>query len=389
MTRSGHTAERIVIVGGGISGLSVAVRLAQAGLPVTVLEASQLGTAASTRNQGWLYSGGIFARDNTALARMCRESLEQTLQFCPECLEPQQEGMAYILSKPDTQASDWTSAWDRAGIEWRELEIEQLLREIPGFDRSLVQHAYLLPDRSFRSDVLLACMAATARNAGAEIRTDTSVTNLIVEDKTLQGVVVGDGEEIAARLVILAGGAMGLPLWSQLTRAEAGKQTDYTVVPLKAHLVALQPEVSRLPFCVADAGGFNHLPHAPASVFSSNRWVPVANAARRGVDAGELERVWEGIERFFPDLRRDNYEVVEWAGTTAQAMHVEQVEPGQLPLPTVIDHATEAPGTENLLSLFAGRASLWPQLAEQARQTVLDKLERAPTSTAVPPWTRR
>ncbi len=65
------TAQRIVIVGGGIAGLSAAVRLAQAGLPVTVLESSQLGGAASTRNQGWLHSGGLFALDFPDYARTC------------------------------------------------------------------------------------------------------------------------------------------------------------------------------------------------------------------------------------------------------------------------------------------------------------------------------
>ena len=57
MTRNKHTARRIVIVGGGVSGLSIAVRLSQSGLPVMVLESSSLGQAASTKNQGWLYSG--------------------------------------------------------------------------------------------------------------------------------------------------------------------------------------------------------------------------------------------------------------------------------------------------------------------------------------------
>ena len=56
-----HTSSRIVIVGGGISGLSIAARLAQAGMPVTLLEASHLGFGASTRNQGWLFSGAWFA----------------------------------------------------------------------------------------------------------------------------------------------------------------------------------------------------------------------------------------------------------------------------------------------------------------------------------------
>ena len=86
-------SKRIVVVGGGIAGLSIALRLAEAGLAVTLLEASQLGSAASSRNQGWLHSGAWFAPSDCELARMCHESLKQTLRFCPDCVEPQNVGV--------------------------------------------------------------------------------------------------------------------------------------------------------------------------------------------------------------------------------------------------------------------------------------------------------
>ena len=46
-------SPRVVIVGGGFAGLSVAARLAQSGLLVTLLESARLGFHASMRNQGW------------------------------------------------------------------------------------------------------------------------------------------------------------------------------------------------------------------------------------------------------------------------------------------------------------------------------------------------
>jgi hypothetical protein len=57
-----------------------------------------------------------------------------------------------------------------------------------------------------------------------------------------------------------------------------------------------------------------------------------------------------------------------------QATHVDQVEPGIAPMPTVIDHECEPPRVTNLLSVFPGRATLWPRLAELARAAVLAKL---------------
>src|SRR5215472_12629269 len=108
MNTQAATSRRVVIVGGGISGLSAAVRLSQAGLAVTLLEASQLGGAASTRNQGWLHSGGLFAREAPDHARACNAALQQTLRFCPDCLEPGVPPMAYLFSRPDTLVRSWT-----------------------------------------------------------------------------------------------------------------------------------------------------------------------------------------------------------------------------------------------------------------------------------------
>jgi hypothetical protein len=141
-----------------------------------------------------------------------------------------------------------------------------------------------------------------------------------------------------------------------------------------------------MPFCVVDADGFNHIPHAPTSVFGLNRWLPVGDPSDQQVVGPEIERIWTQIERFFPELDRSGLDVTEWAGTTVEAMHVDQVEPAVAPRPTVIDHSLESPAIENLVSLFPGRATLWAALAEQARKLILAKLEHSPVSAASPPW---
>ena len=92
------------------------------------------------------------------------------------------------------------------------------------------------------------------------------------------------------------------------------------------------------------------------------------------------------MTRFVPQLADEQPVVTQWAGTTIQAMHVEQVEPGRAPLPTVIDHAQETPKIANLLSVFPGRATLWAHLAEQTRDLVLEKLQHTQLQTSLPPW---
>jgi glycine/D-amino acid oxidase-like deaminating enzyme len=387
MSHERHSSERVVIVGGGFAGLSIAARLAQAGLSVTLLEATKLGFEASSRNQGWLYSGAWFAPDQPELARSCFASLQQTVSFCPQCLEPGHRGMLYFVSHADTQAKRWTAAWEAAGIPFEAVPSDQLRRQLPRLDLVPVRQAFLLPDRAFRPQVLLDHLAAAARNAGAEIRTDTPVTRLLRSDRSVEGIVTGRGEEISARLVVLATGALIGRYWSEVLTPTAGGQPGYMRVVLKTHLIAVRPELGRVPFCVVDEDGFNHIPHAETSVFGINRWSVVTDPGDQQVQPEEVEHIWRLAKQFFPYLDRSRCdEIVQWAGTTLQALRVDQAEPAQAALPTIIDHRDESPRLDHLWSVYPGRATLWAELAEQARQKAFDELGVGAAPAASPPW---
>ena len=138
-----------------------------------------------------------------------------------------------------------------------------------------------LPDRSFRPNVLLNRLAATARNAGAEIRADTFVSGLLMEDRRVYGVSVGASEEVRAKLVVLATGAYSQTGFSQLYHPVAGCQSDYRLVCLKSHLRAVRPGIAADPFCVVDGIGLNHLPHFESSVFGTGRWEVVSGSRRQ------------------------------------------------------------------------------------------------------------
>ena len=383
-----NSSRRVVIVGGGVSGLSIAVRLSQSGLRVMLLEASDLGLAASSKNQGWLYSGAWFAPRQRNLARLCYQSLQDTVRFCPECVEPHVETMIYIISSRRTNPSEWTDAWTEAGIPYEQVPIP-LAVEKTGLSPSMIKHAFRLPDRAVRPTVLLERLTAQAEYQGVEIRTRSPISALSQAGDRVRAVVTTRGEEFEAGLVILAANAGGSVLWpnpSQTYGTHTAPQSEFTRVGLKTHCLTIRPQLASAPYCVVDLEGINHIPHPPAAVFGSSRWMPVRDCTDQKVVESEVDRLRRIVATLYPRFQVEKYEVIEYAGTTVQAMHLDQVEPGLAPMPTVIDHMHEPPFASNVLSVFVGRGSLWPYLAEAARFAVLEKLGEKVSTTDKAPW---
>lgn len=78
----------VVIVGGGLAGLSTALQLARAGKSVTVLEAESVGYGASGRNGGFVSPG--YATDGDEIARVAGEEAARSLHLLSI------EGMEFI-----------------------------------------------------------------------------------------------------------------------------------------------------------------------------------------------------------------------------------------------------------------------------------------------------
>lgn len=73
-----------VIIGAGVVGLATAVKLAESGGEVVVVEAAdQAGTATSTRNSGVIHAG-LYYQPGSLKAKMCVAGKEQLYLFCEE-----------------------------------------------------------------------------------------------------------------------------------------------------------------------------------------------------------------------------------------------------------------------------------------------------------------
>lgn len=387
MTDSVGDRGRVVIVGGGIAGLATAVRLAQSRIPVTVLEKGRLGAAASTRNQGWLHSGAAYAPDYPGIAALCYESLRETLAYCPECVESTHAGAIFLLDSRGTHARRWRRAWSDVGLPYLPLPPTQLAEQVPALSVPAGHDAFVLPDRSFRTDVLLRRLADDAQKAGAELLTGIEVARLVADAGTVRGVVTAAGEEIPARLTVLAADAGNLSLVEQI--APRGGFRDCTHAALMTHLIAVDPGPSDWAICVPGLDGFNHLPHPPASIFGSGRWLPVPEAGGQAPIAAEFDRVRELVTRLFPGAKDRVAGATAWAGTTLQVVPRDREVPTAIAWPAVIDHSQEPEAIEGLVSVFPGRATLWSRLAADAHRVVSGKVHPAQVDVEAPPWVAR
>jgi len=384
-----HHSEQVIIVGGGVAGLGTAAELSRAGLPVIVLEAEALGARASTHNQGWLHSGGIFARADLELARLCWQSAQKIIRDFPRCLEhgrrPDSAGMYFVSSQAGTMMSEWRNAWDQAGIPFKAVTRDDFFRDVPQINKELIQQVYLLPDRAFRPEILLEELAGLARNAGAEIRTQTKVSELLIADGAVHGVKTSAGETLSARHVILSTGGVLDELVPHRPQFDQG-QPAFERVSLKTHLVAIRPDIGNTLFTFVDWHELNHIPHLQTSVFHSGRWLPTKDGNDTQIDPHEMALLWSDIQSLFPNLNRSTLSHQrEWAATTTQAMGADQVFPGVASRPAVMNHGANG-GPQCLWSVTTGRLTLWPVVVEELRREILSHQTRGPLTASSPPW---
>ena len=211
----------MIVVGGGIIGLSCAWRLAQRGVSVTLFDAGATGCEASWAGAGMLAPGGEVAED-TPHARMALESLHLYPQFVAELVETTGVPIDYRRSGALEIALTDEEA---ASLEARSHKQTQLGIRSHTASRAGAVSARFYPDdaivnpRDVTAALHKACVAA-----GVAIRINEPILEILPQGRgvrSAQGTYLDDS-------VLLAAGAWSSPLWHDLPAS----------IPVRGHLIA-------------------------------------------------------------------------------------------------------------------------------------------------------
>lgn len=226
-------AADVVVIGGGIAGVTTALYLARDGLSVVLCEKGLVAGEQSSRNWGWVRAQG---RDEAEIPVMltARRLWQGLAQELGDVLGLTTCGVSYLARDEATLAryENWLTVAQRHGLDSRILDRADLARLMPhkaGWAGALQTPS----DMRAEPATAVPAIARLAVAEGVVIREHCAVRAIETHAGRISGVVTEDGVVRADR-VLLAGGA-----WSGVFAANAGLHLPQLSV--RATVAATEP----------------------------------------------------------------------------------------------------------------------------------------------------
>ncbi len=207
----------VVVIGGGIVGVSTALELAERGHSVLICEKGRIGAEQSSRNWGWVR---LSMRDPREIPLMIESTriwpgLEARTGHATGYART---GILFTTAtdKEYENHARWAENLAPFQIETRMLRGADLDALMPGHRMTLKGALFTPLDGRAEPQWATPAIAEGARAAGASIMTNCAVRSLDVAAGRVAGVITEQGR-VACDAVVLAGGA-----WSRLFAGNAG-----------------------------------------------------------------------------------------------------------------------------------------------------------------------
>ncbi|RWA74316.1 FAD-binding oxidoreductase [Mesorhizobium sp.] len=350
----------VVIIGGGVIGVTTALFLARRDISVTLVEKGRIAAEQSSRNWGWIRKQGRDA-DELPIVIEASRHWRQLAEECGEDIGLKQTGVTYLASSVDKMAGfeEFMKIAAAHKIDTRLLNAQETAGLIEGMSGSFKGAMTTPSDMRAEPWVAVPALARLAAREGVKIVENCAARTLEISAGRVSGVWTEAGH-IETSSVLLAGGAwsslflrrhgVSIPQLSVRSTAAATEPMPeihagaaagehiafrrrqdggYTLAPGGSHLLYLGPDAFRhatkyLPALMANPFGSRYSPAAPADYpdgWSTRRhWAPdsqspfermrVLNPAPERSGLRAIER---NFRRLFPQLGAVRLKA-SWAG---------------------------------------------------------------------------
>ena len=287
-------STQIVIIGGGMVGLSAALTLAERNIPVVVLEKGRLAGEQSSRNLGWVRKTSRLAED-VPLALAADKLWSGMARRTGWDVGYRQAGIMFIARHEAQMAAyeRWLGSVAHLQLGSRLLSNHDIARMVPGGQGRWQGGVFTASDGRAEPTMAASAVAQAALAKGAIIVENCAVRTLCTAGGHISGVVTEQGE-IQCAQVILAGG-----LWSRRFLGNAG--LSLPSLPLTASVVRTAPMKGPTDIAVG-APDFSFRKHIDGGFIITQRGALEAPLT--------LDHAFTGL-RYLPQLRssRDNLRI--------------------------------------------------------------------------------
>jgi glycine oxidase len=236
----GNSKRDVVIVGGGVIGLSSALALARRGARVLVLERGAFGAEASSAAAGILGAqveptGPGWMASLTLASRALYPTFAQNLREATG-IDPGFErcGVIKVVRQDQVEALRQGTAWQgEAGLVAEPLDEAQLRARLPGVGPTLAGGVHFPEDGQVDPPALLRALLRASQEAGVELHQGSTVRAIDLEGQRARGVELLGGERVEAGAVVLAAGSWS----SQIAGLPAEPQQ---IQPVRGQIVELR-----------------------------------------------------------------------------------------------------------------------------------------------------
>lgn len=228
----------VVVIGGGVIGVSAAYHLAKKGHSVALVEKGHVGGEQSSRNWGWCRQQGR-VRAEIPLAREALRLWEDMQNDAGTDAGFRRTGVLFLTKNPAELA-----AWDKWAAIAREMQVHstvlsaaEVAARLPGNADAWIGGLHTPSDGRAEPSMAVPALAMAARKHGVSIHQDCAARGLETQGGRASAVITENGT-IRTAAVLLAGGA-----WSSLFCRRHGIELPIGLVNATACRTTPAPEI--------------------------------------------------------------------------------------------------------------------------------------------------